>query len=119
MLLVAGCSSGTDYSAQTAESLQSRVLGIATLANSRDYAGALRQLAQLEQADNAALSSGSITRARHDAILATVALVRSDLTALQAAAKPVGTAPPPPAKHPRKHGGDGQGNGNGNGDGGD
>lgn len=114
-LLLTGCSSGSHYSTQTAQSLQSRVLSIATAASSRNYAVALRRLTQLEAADNAALSAGDITRARHDAILATIGKVRADLIALQAAAQPVVTPKPQP-KHHEDHGGHGQGD---NGDGGD
>lgn len=119
-LVLAGCSGGSGYATQTAESLQSHVLAIASLASTRDYAAALLQLTQLEQADNAALSAGSITRSRHDAILATIGQVRADLTSLQAAAQPVVHPTPqpaiPPAPQPKQHkkdGGDGNGNGNG------
>lgn len=111
-LVLTGCSQGSTYSTQAAESLQSRVLGVTTSASLRDYAGALRQLTQLEQADNAALTGGTITRARHDAILSTIVQVRADLISLQAVARPVATATPQP-KHHKKDGGNGDGKGNG------
>lgn len=113
-LLLTGCSGGSDYPTQTAATLQSQVLSIAASAKSHDYAGALRRLTQLQQADDAALSAGHITRARHDAILATIVQVRADLTALQAATHVV-VAPTPQPSHHKKDGGDGKGNGNGNG----
>lgn len=106
VLVLTGCSRGTDEATQTAESLQSRVLGIATLASSRDYAAALSQLTQLGHADDAALSAGRITRARHDAILATIVHVRADLMALKAAAQLVVPPTPQPKDH-KKDGGDG------------
>jgi hypothetical protein len=111
-LVLTGCSQGSGYTTQTAESLQSSVLGITSSASSRDYAGALLQLTRLEQADNAALSAGSITRTRHDTILATIVQVRADLVSLQGAARPVDTPTPQPT-HQQKDGGDGNGNGNG------
>lgn len=111
-LLLAGCSQRSDYPTQTAAALQSRVLALTTSAHARDYAGALLQLTRLEQADNAALSTGTITRARHDAILATIVQIRADLNSLQVAARPVVT-PTPQSQHHPKDGGDGKGKGNG------
>lgn len=113
VLLLAGCSNGGDYASQTAQALQRQVLGIATSANARNYAAAMQQLTQLEQADNAALAAGTITQARHDAILATIIQVGADLRTLEAAAHPTVTPTPQPGHHKKdRHGSD---NGNGNG----
>ena len=117
-LVLAGCGSSsttTTYATQAAQSLQQRVLAIATSANTHDYAQALQQLTALQQADDAALAAGSITNARRDAIAASISQVRADLTSLQ---RPTPTPPsPPPTKHHKQHG-NGDGNG-GNDNGGD
>lgn len=117
VLALAGCGSTDRYSAQTAQLLQQRVLRIAAAAQSRSYASALQQLTQLAQADDQALTDGSITRVRHDAIAASIVKVRADLTALESTAH-VGELPPTRTKHPKKDGGGNGGGGGGAGGGG-
>ncbi|WP_431219272.1 hypothetical protein [Leifsonia xyli] len=78
-----GCSSGETYSPQTSTQLQHAVLDVANTARANDYAGALTNLAALEQLNDAALKKGSISTARHDAIAASIATIRADLSRLQ------------------------------------
>ncbi|MGH1526419.1 hypothetical protein ACRAWC_21315 [Leifsonia sp. L25] len=82
-----GCSSGETYSPQTSSQLQHAVLDVANTARANDYAGALTKLAALEQLNDAALKKGSISTARHDAIAASIATIRADLSRLQDAAE--------------------------------
>ncbi|MEN2736330.1 hypothetical protein ABCS02_00940 [Microbacterium sp. X-17] len=81
-----GCAGGGTYSADTASTLQHGVLSVATAASGKDYAGALTQLAALQQRNDAALKSGAIAPDRHDAIAASLAAVKADLTQLKDAA---------------------------------
>ena len=83
---LAGCAGGGTYAADTASTLQHGVLSVATAANGKDYAGALSQLASLQQRNDAALKAGTIASDRHDAIAKSIALVKADLTELKAAA---------------------------------
>ncbi|MFF2773002.1 hypothetical protein ACFVUP_38475, partial [Streptomyces bacillaris] len=53
----------------------------------KDYAGALTQLAALQQKNDAALKAGTIAADRHDAIAKSIAVVRGDLTHLRDAAE--------------------------------
>jgi hypothetical protein len=82
-----GCVGGGTYSAETASTLQHGVLGVATAAQAKDYAGALTQVAALQQRNDAALKAGSIAADRHDAIAKSLELVTADLTRLQDAAE--------------------------------
>ena len=84
---LAGCAGGGTYAADTASSLQHGVLGVATAANGKDYAGALSQLASLQQRNDAALKAGTIAADRHDAIAKSLAAVKADLTQLKDAAE--------------------------------
>ncbi|QNE36705.1 hypothetical protein [Leifsonia shinshuensis] len=84
---LAGCAGGGTYAADTASSLQHGVLGVATAANGKDYAGALSQLASLQQRNDAALKAGTIAAGRHDAIAKSLAAVKADLTQLKDAAE--------------------------------
>ncbi|MGN6160571.1 MAG: hypothetical protein ACTHOG_02600 [Marmoricola sp.] len=86
-LVVAGCSSTPTYNASTAQTLQSQVLAVAKSAQAGSYANGLKQLTALQRADDAALAKGDLTQAHHDAIAAAIALVRSDLSTLQAKAQ--------------------------------
>ncbi|MGN6722446.1 MAG: hypothetical protein ACTHJM_07525 [Marmoricola sp.] len=113
-LALSGCAPTSHYASATAQLLQQRVLGVAVSAQAHQYAGALRQLDQVEVADDQALSNGTITRARHDAIVASIVQVRADLAALEAAAKVSGT-PSPPKEHGHGNGGGDGGDGNGGG----
>lgn len=82
-----GCVGGGTYSADTASTLQHGVLSLATAANGKDYAGALTQLASLQQRNDAALKAGTIAADRHDAIAKSLAAVKADLTQLRDAAE--------------------------------
>lgn len=82
-----GCAGGGTYSADTASALQHGVLTLATAANGKDYAGALTQLASLQQRNDAALKAGTISSDRHDAIATSLADVKADLTQLRDAAE--------------------------------
>ncbi|WP_434318682.1 hypothetical protein [Leifsonia sp. P73] len=81
-----GCAGGGTYSADTASTLQHGVLSVATAASGKDYAGALTQLAALQQRNDAALKAGAIGADRHDAVAASLAAVKADLTQLKVAA---------------------------------
>jgi hypothetical protein len=82
-----GCVGGGTYAAETASTLQHGVLGVATAAQAKDYAGALTQVAALQQRNDAALKAGTIAADRHDAIAKSLELVKADLTQLQDAAE--------------------------------
>ena len=83
---LSGCAGGSTYPADTASTLQHGVLAVATAAEAKDYAGALTQLASLQQRNDAALKAGAIAADRHDAIATSLATVKADLTQLKAAA---------------------------------
>jgi len=85
-LALTGCA-GDSYPRATASRLQHAVLEVATSASTHDYATALTRLDALERATDTAAERGSITTARHDAITRSIAAIRVDLTALQAAAE--------------------------------
>ncbi|MGH1525263.1 hypothetical protein ACRAWC_14950 [Leifsonia sp. L25] len=82
-----GCVGGGTYSADTASALQHGVLSVAAAANGKDYAGALTQVASLQQRNDAALKAGTIAADRHDAIAKSLAAVEADLTRLRDAAE--------------------------------
>ncbi|MFE4950612.1 hypothetical protein ACFQ9V_10965 [Leifsonia sp. NPDC056665] len=84
---LSGCAGGSTYSADTASTLQHGVLSVATAAEGKDYAGALTQLASLQQRNDAALKAGAIAADRHDAIAKSLAAVKADLTHLRDAAQ--------------------------------
>ena len=84
---LAGCAGGATYSADAASTLQHGVLSVATAADGKDYAGALTQLAALQQANDAALKAGTIAADRHAAIAKSIAVVEGDLTQLRDAAE--------------------------------
>lgn len=80
---LSGCAAGSDYSAQTASTLQHGVLEVATAAHANDIAGAQTKLAALAKLNDAALAKGEISSARHAAISTSIVAVRADLTQLQ------------------------------------
>lgn len=77
-----GCTGGS-YSAETAGTLQHGVLAVAQAASANDLAGAQEKLTALERLNNAAFGKGEISRARHDAVAASIANIRADLSHLQ------------------------------------
>lgn len=139
----AGAAAGEHYAPATAASLQQQLLVVAKTAASHNYAGALQQLSNLQQADDAALTDGAITASRHAAIASAISQVRADLSLLQTqaqaraaqqrrttllASRPATPAPlrvvtpahttarPPAPHHHSKHGGGGHGGADKNGD---
>ncbi|MDL9980988.1 hypothetical protein [Microbacterium candidum] len=76
-----GCTGGS-YSTDTASTLQHGVLAVAQAADANDLAGAKEKLAALERLNNAAFGRGEISRVRHDAITASIATIRADLSHL-------------------------------------
>ncbi|KQR53556.1 hypothetical protein ASF88_01395 [Leifsonia sp. Leaf336] len=80
---LSGCAAGSEYSPQTASTLQHGVLEVATAAHANDLAGAQTKLAALAKLNDAALAKGEISGARHAAINTSIVAVRADLTQLQ------------------------------------
>lgn len=80
VLGLAGCA-GSAYDAETARALQDRVAAVSTAAAGDDWAATETELMELETETQTALARGEITQARADAILAAVALVRTDVAA--------------------------------------
>lgn len=87
VVLLAGCSAGSDYSSTAAADLQQRVMNVSTSVSTGDYALAKTQLVDLTAAADSALQKGDVTKARHDSILAAAGLVQSDIDAAIAAAE--------------------------------
>lgn len=85
--LLTGCAPQAAYEPETAERLQSQVLAVSTSTAEGDWAGASTRLMELEASTAEALARGEITQARHDAILAALQLVRSDVEAAIAQAE--------------------------------
>ncbi|GAA4349258.1 hypothetical protein GCM10023087_14740 [Microbacterium rhizosphaerae] len=81
-LALTGCSGGESYSRDTASTLQHAVLAVAQAASTNDLAGAQAKLADLERMNDAAVRKGDISRARHDAVAASIATIRADLSQL-------------------------------------
>jgi hypothetical protein len=86
VVLLAGCASQPDITAEAAEELQTSVVSIATLAQS-DAAAALTELDALEGRLDAASADGSIQEGRATDIRSSIDLVRADLTAAVEAAR--------------------------------
>ncbi|MFE4467785.1 hypothetical protein ACFRFH_03130 [Leifsonia sp. NPDC056824] len=84
---LSGCAGGATYSQDTASTLQHGLLSVVTAAEGKDYAGALTQLAALQQKNDAALKAGTIAADRHDAIAKSIDAVKGDLTHLRDAAE--------------------------------
>lgn len=80
-LILPGCSAdpGSDYSADTAITLQTQVLDITVAAAAGDPALAMMRLNELAAMANDALVRGQITEARRDSILSAILLVQTDL----------------------------------------
>lgn len=85
--LLAGCASPPAYEPATAERLQAQVLAVSTSTAEGDWAGASTRLMELEAIAATALARGEITQERHDAIVAALQLVRSDVEAAIAQAE--------------------------------
>ena len=86
-VVLTGCAAGEHYPAGTARQLQSGVQQVAASAATQDYAGALAELDALQARGDAARKAGTLDQARYLSISRSIAVVRSDLTALQAAAE--------------------------------
>jgi chromosome segregation ATPase len=81
-LALTGCA-GESYTGHAASALQHGVLAVAQAASTNDLAGAQQRLAELERTNDDALRKGEITRTRHDAVAASIASIRADLSQLQ------------------------------------
>jgi hypothetical protein len=77
-----GCA-GPSYSHDAASALQHGVLAVAQAASANDLTGAQQRLAALERTNDEALRKGEISRSRHDAVAASIASIRADLSQLQ------------------------------------
>ncbi len=77
-----GCTGGS-YSADTADTLQHGVLAVAQAASANDLAGAQGKLTALEKLNDTAFGKGRISRSRHDAVAASITVIRADLSHLQ------------------------------------
>lgn len=95
-IMLTGCASGTDFDAEAAKQLQSRVLSVTEAAAGGDHSTALTTLAELDVDARDALARNQITDARFESITAAATLVRADLEAAIIANAP----PPPPAPAP-------------------
>lgn len=73
------------YSSTVASELQSGVLSVTASAAGGDPAGALNRLDELTATLADARARGTVTAARFDSIMASIALVRADLVAAAAA----------------------------------
>src|SRR5512138_802867 len=82
-LTLSGCDGGESYSSTTATTLQHGVLAVAQAASTNDLAGAQQKLTDLERMNDAAARKGEISRSRHDAVAASIATIRADLSQLQ------------------------------------
>jgi membrane protein involved in colicin uptake len=89
-LLLSGCAAQdqpSPYATATAADLQQTVLTVTEAAGDGDFPAARTRLEELEVATKVAHARGELSEARHDSILAAIALVRSDLEALIAEEK--------------------------------
>jgi hypothetical protein len=89
-LALSGCAAQNEpapYATSTAADLQQSVLHVTRAAGDGEYAAARTRLEELEVATKVAHARGELTEARHDSILAAIALVRADLEALIAEAE--------------------------------
>lgn len=93
-LVLTGCATGNTpgatptpsrYSSTVASELQSGVLSITSAAAGGDPAGALNRLDELAATLADARARGTVTTARFNSIMASIALVRADLEAAVAA----------------------------------
>ena len=93
-LVLTGCAAGSDpgatptasrYSSTIASELQSGVLSVTSSAAGGDPAGALNRLDELTATLADARARGTVTAARFESIMASIALVRSDLEVAVAA----------------------------------
>jgi signal transduction histidine kinase len=82
-LALTGCSGDASYSSGTASTLQHGVLAVAQAASTNDLAGAQAKLTDLERMNEDAARKGRISRPRHDAVAASIAMIRADLSQLQ------------------------------------
>jgi hypothetical protein len=89
-LVLSGCAAQdrqAPYATATAADLQQTVLHVTKAADDGEFAAARTRLHELEVATKVAHARGELTEARHDSILAAIALVRADLEALIAEAE--------------------------------
>jgi hypothetical protein len=78
-----GCTGGGSYSTDAATRLQHGVLAVAQAASTDHLAAAQQRLTDLERTNDEAAAKGEISRARHDAVAASIATIRADLSQLQ------------------------------------
>lgn len=86
-LLLGGCSQSPPYAPESAIALQSHLLEVTEAAAEGDAEAALVRLDELLVATKVELANGGISQARHDSILAAIALVRLDLERIVAEAE--------------------------------
>ncbi|WP_246527279.1 mucin-associated surface protein [Pseudarthrobacter albicanus] len=100
---LAGCGAPPELRPDAARALQTQVLAVTEAAAAEDPAGSLRLLDALATRLDQAAASGDVSFKRHQNIQASIAAVRTDLTAQQAAeedaarAAAAAAAAPPPA----------------------
>jgi hypothetical protein len=84
---LAGCGAPPELRPEAARQLQSQVLAVTEAAAAEDPAGSLRLLDELATRLDQAAARGDVSFRRHQNIRASIAAVRTDLTAQQAAAE--------------------------------
>ncbi len=80
-LILSGCATEVDsgYPVSSANEFQAKVLAVTEAAADNDPEAAMTRLKELVARVGDALARGEISQARHDSIMAAIALVRSDL----------------------------------------
>jgi membrane protein involved in colicin uptake len=89
-LMLSGCAAQNEpspYATTAAANLQQTVLHVTEAARDGEYPAARTRLDELEVATKVAHARGELSQARHDSILAAIALVRADLEQLIAVAE--------------------------------
>ena len=84
---LAGCGAPPELNSDAARQLQSQVLAVTEAAAAEDPGGSLRLLDELATTLDQAAARGDVSFKRHQNIRASIAAVRTDLTAQQAAAE--------------------------------
>jgi hypothetical protein len=84
---LAGCGAPPELRPDAARQLQSQVLAVTEAAAAEDPAGSLKLLDELATTLDQAAARGDVSFKRHQNIRASIAAVRTDLTAQQAAAE--------------------------------
>ncbi|WP_427004397.1 mucin-associated surface protein [Pseudarthrobacter sp. H2] len=84
---LAGCGAPPELRPDAARALQTQVLAVTEAAAAEDPAGSLKLLDELATRLDQAAASGAVSFKRHQNIRASIAAVRTDLTARQATAE--------------------------------